>query len=67
MEMVLTFFKYSFLKKVQSLDSAAECTDLLALHSWLSELLTHLCLQALYQPASQPVSQQAVQPTSQLC
>lgn len=32
----------------------------LAPHSWLSELLTHLCLQALYQPASQPTDQPAL-------
>lgn len=35
----------------------------LALLSWLSELLTHLCLQALYQQTSQPAGRL----TGQLC
>lgn len=43
------------------LNTLAACC--LALHSWLSKLLTHLCLQALYQPASQSTGRL----TSQLC
>lgn len=57
----------TFLRKDRVwLDSAAEHTGWLLVwlpHSWPSKLLTHLCLQALYQPASKPAVQTVSQST----
>lgn len=66
MEMVLTFFKYSFLKKVQSLDSL----QLNIPTCWLSTLgclscwLTSAFRRCTNQPASQSASRLSSQPAS---